>query len=331
VTHALFIPARDEHWTLIERLGRGGEAEAWRARRLTPLLADEVCVKIPLALPDDAGRRAILEEARVMSRVRHANVASLLDVVEDAHGRPILVLELIRGADLRRVQRQLLADEASFPAAVIAAVGRAISRALAAAGRALPGGLVHRDVTPHNVLLSLEGEIKLADFGVTRALERERWTRSGHLKGKCAYMAPESVRGAPLTPQADVFSLGVILFELCAGTRPFVARSFLEQVDALLSNQRPALAPLAAHVPPQLVELVEQMLAADPERRPTPDEIARALGQLSDEECALDWIRNAVRRTRGPSLARVIEGRPSSDASPARSSLGTSKRAQRAR
>jgi serine/threonine protein kinase len=215
------------------------------------------------------------------------------------------VLELVRGVDLRRLQRRLVDERKKPPIEAIAAIGRAIGRALGAAGRALPGGLVHRDVSPHNVLLSIEGEIKLADFGVTRALGRERWTASGHLKGKCAYMAPESVRGGTLSEKADVFSLGVTLFELCAGRRPFQARSFLDQVDALMNGERPRLGDLAPHVPLQVVELVEQMLAADPVDRPTPDEVTRRFGRATDEVLETKWLRDAVQSTRGPSVTRV--------------------------
>jgi serine/threonine-protein kinase len=290
---------------LLERLGRGGAAESWRARRVTPLFEDEVCVKLPHALLEPDERRAVLEEARIMARVRHANVVTLLDVVEDVRARPVLVLELVRGADLSAIQRMLRLRSARLPGAVTASLLRSLCLALAAAQRALPAGIVHRDVTPHNVLVSLEGETKLADFGIARALDRGRWTRSGLVKGKCAYIAPELVRGDGCDVKSDLFSLGVIGFELCAGTRPFAAPNVLAELAAIERGARRSLAEAAPTTPRGLVSLVEALLAHDPKNRPSPDQAARALSQLADDQCALETLRNAARLARAPGLARA--------------------------
>jgi serine/threonine protein kinase len=301
VSTLLRIPARRETWFLLDCLGRGGEAETYRARRVSKFFSDEVCVKIPLfgLTPDE--RRSVQEEARVQSMVRHSNVVSLLDVIEDARGRLIIVLELVQGTSLFGLIRQC----APFDPRVAAAIARSLCLALGAAQRAVVGGMVHRDVTPHNVLVSVEGEIKLADFGIARALRREPWTRTGHVKGKCAYIAPEMVRGERCDVRSDVFSLGVLLYELLCGERPFSGPGFLGQLDAIAHGRYRRLAARGSDVPLELADLVDVMLADVPKARPNPDVAARLLARFADDQLAVDVLRELARSSRGPSLART--------------------------
>ncbi len=292
-----------ERYVLLERLGRGGAGETWRARREGGLVAQEVCVKRPLGSPGAAERRALLEEARVLGRVRHANVVSLLDLVEDASGRLFLVLELVDGLDLRQLTTFLERRGESLSPNAVAVIGARLGRALAAAQRALPGGLVHRDVTPHNVLVSSEGEIKLADFGVARASDRERWTRTGLVKGKLAYVSPEQLRGERLDVRSDLFALGILLYELLSGRRPFPGRRAGSTLGAIANDDRVPLGPLPPDAPSTLGRMVEQMLSHEPDDRPaSADLAARLLGQGCNEQAATDELRRFVRAARGPGV-----------------------------
>jgi serine/threonine protein kinase len=277
---------------LVERLGRGGVAETWRARRETDHFDAEVCIKRPLRALGPEERRAMLEEARLLARIRHVNVVGLIDVIED-DDRPCLVLELVRGADLGQLARELARRGDRLPPPVVAAVGALLCRALAAAQRAVPGGLVHRDVTPHNVLVSTEGEIKLADFGIARAFDRERWTGPGLVKGKCAFVSPEQLGGLELDLRSDLFSVGVVLYELLSGRRPFGGPAGAGALQAIAAGDRRPLA--APHAPPALVDAVERLLAHDRAGRPpSADVAARMLARHADEQRALDVLRGTV-------------------------------------
>ena len=162
-----------------------------------------------------------------MTRLHHANVVQVFELVE-SEGRFGLVMELVRGRDLGRVLERC--RELGIRLGLVRAVqvGVEVAKALAYAHRLTvdgqPVGLVHRDVSPHNILVSYEGEVKLADFGIARAASRLDLTDPGTVKGKLAYMAPEQARGEPLDGRADVFALGVVLWELCAGPAALRAR-----------------------------------------------------------------------------------------------------------
>lgn len=297
---------REQRYVLLERLGRGGAAETWRAQRQGGLIDDEVCLKRPLFRLDEGQRRALIEEARLLARVRHANVVSLIDALEDECGGVFLVLELVRGSDLRFVNRSHALHDRRFPAGVVAHIGLALCRALGAAQRAVPGGIVHRDVTPHNVLVSYEGQIKLADFGIARASDRERWTCSGHVKGKSAYLSPEQIRDAKLDARSDLFSVGVVLYELIAGQRPFGDGSSIATLRAIENNERAPLVRAAPAVPEELAAVVEQLLEPERDRRPqSPDDAARLLSPLADEQLAIDELSRSVWALRGPGPTAV--------------------------
>lgn len=296
------VESRERRYVLIERLGRGGAAETWRARREGDWLDQELCIKRPLRSLNTEQRRAVLEEARVLARIRHANVVSLIDVAFDDEN-PCLVLELIRGLDLRLLSSALSDGRELLPPGVVAAIGAQLCRALAAAQRSVPGGLVHRDVTPHNVLISTEGEVKLTDFGVARAFDRERWTAPGLIKGKRAYVSPEQVRGEELDVRSDLFAVGVVLFELLTGKRPFGREGGGGALQAIAAGERSPLELRAADA--RLVATVEQLLAHErSDRPPSADRAAHLLGAHADEQRAAEILRARVLVARRPGLAR---------------------------
>ena len=285
-------PRRDR-FALVRPLGRGGTAETWLAKREGGLFPEEVCIKRSLRSMNRDDRRALLEEARLLARVRHANVVQLLEGCEDQAGDVFLVLELVRGVDLRVLSRALASRGRVFRPAVVAAIAMYLCRALAAAQRAVPGGLVHRDVTPHNVLVSREGEIKLADFGIARAFDREPWTRAGLVKGKTGFFSPEQLRGDALDVRSDLFAVGIIAFELLVGHRPLIEHG--TEIELRVAECQAALSRLGPAIPLGLSDAVASLLAAERSDRPaTADAAARLLSGFTDEQRALDELRQYV-------------------------------------
>ncbi|HEY3236710.1 MAG TPA: serine/threonine-protein kinase, partial [Polyangiaceae bacterium] len=162
----------------------------------------------------------------------------------------------------------------------------------AAAQRALPPGVVHRDVTPHNVLVSTEGEVKLADFGIARALDRETWTACGRVKGKVDFLSPEQLSGDQLDVRSDLFAVGVLLYELLCGVRPFRRASDTLTLEAIRLGQYLPLSAQARHLPSRLVMTVERFLQRDPSLRPrTADAAADLLAHSADEHQASVELR----------------------------------------
>ncbi len=229
---AFLVSSTGQRFELLSCIGRGATGGVYRARTIETEagFAREVCIKRLSGQLSADGERAMHEEARLLASVRHANVVSLLAMGREPTGAPFLVLELIDGANLRVLRKATArqsdpgrpAPAGGLPDQVGVHVACALVRALAAVQRAVPG-LVHRDVTPHNVLVSREGEVKLTDFGIALALDRARWTRPSVVKGKFGYMAPEQIRGEPLDARTDLFAVGVVLFELLARRRPWFA------------------------------------------------------------------------------------------------------------
>ena len=266
----------------------------YRARDRLHGVRREVCVK-RVSSPVDADHvGSVREEARLLACLRHANVVSLLDSGEDELGAPFLVLELIEGKNLRHLCRAIDAAEREarfecagyLPDRLAVHVGCALLRALAAVQRALPG-IVHRDVTPHNVLVSNEGEVKLSDFGIALARDRARATGRCIVKGKLGYLSPEQARGEDLDPRSDLFAVGVVLYELLAKTRPWPAPRGMQELRAIERGESVPLARVRPSLDAALVRAIERMLSRHREDRPaTADDALRALAPFSDGDLA---------------------------------------------
>jgi len=240
-------------------LATGGMGEVWAARDL--LLDRPVAVKVLGGALAGDGRAAerLRREARAAARLDHPNIARVLDLGEQ-DGRPYLVMELLEGESLAgRIDRA-----GAMAPAEAARVVAAVADALEAAHRA---GVVHRDVKPGNVFLTSAGEVKVLDFGIASAAGEADLT-TGALLGTAAYLAPERALGQPATPAADVYSLGVVLYELLAGRRPFECGSDIELAMAHLNAQPASLGLVAPSTPPSLVRACEHALAKDPAARP---------------------------------------------------------------
>ena len=240
-------------------LAGGGMGEVWAARDL--LLDRAVAVKVLGGAFAGDGRAAerLRREARAAGRLEHPAIARVLDLGEDG-GRPYLVMELLEGESLA----ERIARAGPMGPAEAARVVAAVAGALEAAHRA---GVVHRDVKPGNVFLTSDGGVKVLDFGIASAAGDTALT-TGDLLGTAAYLAPERALGHQATAAADVYALGVVLYELLAGRRPFEAGSDIEQAMAHINADPVPLAMVAPSVPPPLAAACQQAMAKDPAARP---------------------------------------------------------------
>jgi uncharacterized membrane protein YgcG len=249
-------------------LAVGGMGAVWAAE--DAVLGREVAVKV-LGEALAADRRAALRlrrEARAAGRLTHPGIARVLDLGEDA-GRPYLVMELLHGESLAA----RLARAGPLAPAEAVRVVAAAADALEVAHRA---GIVHRDVKPGNVFVTGGGDVKLLDFGIASAANEAALT-GGDLLGTAAYLAPERALGHDATPAADVYALGVLLYELLAGRPPFAGDTGTALVMAHVHARPASLGAVAPHVPPALAAVCERALAKDPAARPPSAVILAAL------------------------------------------------------
>jgi serine/threonine-protein kinase len=239
------LPCHLGRYTLFERIGWGGMANIYLARARTELGAHRLCV-IKEVLPElaDDGRFAemLAAEARLASRLNHANVAKVEDLGRE-DGTLYIAMEYVEGFDLRELLRRAATQKVAFPIAFSLLVVTEVLRGLDYAHRlrddeGKPLGIVHRDVSPSNVLVSLEGEVKLCDFGIARA-NATLLDEDATIQGKAGYMSPEQARGEALDARSDVFAAGIILWELLAGRRLYKA----PPGEALLAMARNAEVP----------------------------------------------------------------------------------------
>ena len=262
-------------YVLERRLALGGMAEVWSATRPGEHGGRRYALKVLLEhhARDPKMCAMFADEARLASRLHHPNIVRVEELVVAGvvHAQ---VMPLVEGRDLRRVLQAVIGAGEVVPVAVAAAIGREVARALAyahavKADDGQPLEVVHRDVSPHNVMLATDGRVLLLDFGVALARERNTKTTQGTIKGKLAYMAPEQLdpsRG-PVTARADVWSLGVVLWELLAARRLYGSRDGVELVHAVTSEVAEPVSRYRDDVPPRLAGLLAAMLTREVEAR----------------------------------------------------------------
>jgi serine/threonine-protein kinase len=282
-------------YELIEELGRGAAGMVWRARATAT--GREYAIKI---LHDD-GRLApkaaarFLQERGILLRLRHENLVAVHDLLTTADGRLALVLDLVSGGTLR----ELLRERGTLPPDTAAELLAQVADGLTVAHAT---GVVHRDLKPDNILLAptLEGgvRVKLTDFGIARLLDGSGMTTSGAVLGTPNYMAPEVIEGARATPAADVYALGIVLYELLAGRPPFDDDGC--DTAILLRHTRAAARPLSG-MPPRVWALIQACLHRDPAKRPAAETLRTTLRRLATETAGIAAI---------PPLPKGEAGRP---------------------
>lgn len=270
-----------DHLHLGPRIGRGRQAVIHQGQHQT---FGEVAVKLMEGRDGLAGERSLrrfMREASLAQRVAHPNVLRILEAGRVDFGA-YLVMELLRGFDLA----QLLARVGPFPIEALVEVGTQTARALVALDAE---GVLHRDVKPENLFLheSPDGpRVKLTDLGVGIARSGDgasRMTRSGMFVGTATYLPPEAMDQGALDVRADIYAIGVVLFELGSGTAPFTG-SFRKALEAKREGPPPSLAEKASSVPPELSEVVRKAMAVSPDDRyATPRELGSALEDVQDQ------------------------------------------------
>lgn len=275
-------------YELLRKIGSGGMAEVWMGRRAAMAGASKaVAIKLLAreVLDDPTYRTMFLEEARLSMLLTNSNVVQVFDVGE-IDGECFMVMEWVDGLNLAELTHKMLREGDRIPVVVAAHVIGEVLRALAYAHGLHHDGvqatIVHRDVSPHNVLVSISGEVKLADFGVARLAREE--TSGLHVKGKLRYMAPEQLRGRSREPTVDLYAVGAVLHELLEGQRFRSTRDEGDLYSLVLSGEHP---PLTVSVPPEIEHLRVRLLDPDPKRRiQTADEALELL-------CAWPGYRNS--------------------------------------
>lgn len=299
---------------LLAHIASGGMASVHVARA-EGTFGFERLVAIKLLHPhlanEDEFVTMIADEARMAARIRHPNVVSVLDVDEDRELGLYLVMEYVEGDHLGNVIHGTKLADATMPASVAVRVVLDLLHGLAAAhelrdGEGRPTPIVHRDVSPHNVLVGVDGMARLADFGVARAEARLTQTEAGRFKGKVAYMAPEQLADGVADERSDLFAVGVVLFETLTGRRLFRADSTAGTLKKLLHEP----IPLVSDVDPSLAPLdgvVARALSRDPnERFPSATAMADALAAAARGSVGIAEVRevaSVVRASRGAMLA----------------------------
>jgi eukaryotic-like serine/threonine-protein kinase len=275
-------------YEVLRRIAKGGMAELFLARQVGAAGIEKlvVCKRILPELAGDAEFvRMFLDEARLAAGLHHSNVVQVYDIGEAEDGY-FFAMEYLHGEDLRHVMRALEPERMPLEHALSIALGVCAGLHYAherAGSDGKPLGIVHRDVSPHNVFLTWDGGVKVLDFGIAKAARRLSETRTGALKGKIQYLSPEQCNADPVDRRSDVFAIGILLWELTVGRRLYSGKSDLVIMKAITERAAPRPSELVHDYPAGLEAVVMQAL----ERRPAQRfQTAEAL-QLALE----DWAR----------------------------------------
>lgn len=299
-------------YLLLEQFAAGGMATVHYGRQLgSEGFSRVVAIKRmhPGLMQEAQARAALIDEGRFAARVQHANVVQTLDVVVEGD-EVLLVLEHVMGESLDKLLKESVAQRRLVPPGVVVAVLAGALRGVHAAHEARgedgqPLDLVHRDLSPHNIMVDASGVPRVADFGIAKARGRVSNTQTGHLKGKLAYVAPEQIHGET-SRASDLFSMGIVLWECLALRRLFRGDNEAETLAAVLRCEVPDV-PAA---PPELLAIARKALARLPGRRyATALEFAEALEGAWPAASASEvgaWVRELVSSTLDSRAARIV-------------------------
>lgn len=326
-----------DRYRVIAKLGHGGMADVYLAASHGPAGFSKLLVlKVLHAELARTGEFLTMfrDEARLAARLNHPNIVQTYEVGE-SEGRHFIAMEYLEGQPLNRVldklgQKGPISLGVSLRIAIDALSGLNYAHELPDLD-GKPLGVVHRDITPQNVFVTYEGQVKLVDFGIAKAFDSSTHTKVGTVKGKVAYMAPEQARGEAVTRTADVFSMGVLLWELLAGRRLWEGLTDIAVIGRLVQGEIPNISTVRPELPEALATQVMRALSPDPTARPqTAEELQKSLEleleNLSNPvtsrhlgELMRDGFRDQRARVREvvqKQLQRLLRETPSGEASP---------------
>lgn len=258
-------------YILLERLAAGGMAEVYLSKS-TGAVGVNKFVAIKRILPQYSDHQDFIEmfkeEAKIAVNLNHGNVVSIYDFgVERAQF--FLVMEYVEGRNLRQILNELKKTNTQFTIEQIVYMIKEVAAGLDHAHRCIDGttgkplNIVHRDMSPQNIMVSFEGEVKIIDFGIAKAETQMEATKAGTLKGKYGYMSPEQADGQAIDPRTDIFSMGIVLWELLANDRLFTSNSEAAILRKIRECQVPSIRKINPSVPPELERIVNKALAKD--------------------------------------------------------------------
>ncbi|RME21709.1 MAG: serine/threonine protein kinase, partial [Deltaproteobacteria bacterium] len=261
-------------YLLLERINVGGMAEVFlaRSRGLHGFKRFLAIKKIlPTMAEDKEFIQMFIDEAKIASELNHASIVQIYELGK-YYDDYYISMEFVHGKDLRHIQERLMQRNEPIPLELAAFVALRICEALDYAhnktdpsGR--PLGIIHRDISPQNVIISYEGEIKICDFGIAKAANRSQKTQAGVLKGKFGYMSPEQVRGLPLDGRSDLFTVGTLLYEMVTLKRLFLGESDFSTLEKVRNADVVPPSTYNHDVPEELEEIILTALAKDVEDR----------------------------------------------------------------
>ncbi len=292
------------NYILGDRLATGGMAEVFYAQTIERHWDRPIVLKrMHERLASNRGFvEMFIDEARITTRLEHPNIVKVYDFEATERGL-YLVMELVDGPDLLAVIKRCAKLRTPIPPELAAFISCHVLEALDYAHSAKAGNrhlnVVHRDVSPSNILLTRRGHVKLADFGIARAAERQQEAQTGTLKGKFGYMSPEQVQGDKLDGRSDVFSMGIVLSEMLIARRLFSAPGEVERLMMVRRGDLTRLEKYGDHVPPELVDIIRKSLQV------TPDDRFDTAGDFRD--ALTDWLASSNRRSGAQRLADYIK------------------------
>ena len=305
-------------YTILGKLADGGMAEIFLAiQHGAEGFEKRIVLKRILTQysADPQFRNMLLDEAHISMSLQHSNIAQVLDFGVAA-GRYFMALELVDGWDLERIMQRAYANGMVWPAALSLYVTACVCRALAYAhGKSRDGkpqGIVHRDISPNNVLISDQGEVKLTDFGIAKAQRKREQTAAGVIKGKVAYMSPEQALGATIDKRSDIFSVGSMLYRLVTDKLPFEANDDMESLVRVQKAQFTPPEQVKPTVGPSVAGIVMRALRLIPgERYQTADEMLADVERVlrnefhsaGQTELKL-WLEQLGRRDEAPTIGK---------------------------
>lgn len=277
-----------QRYHVIERIDAGGMAEVFKANS-TSLQGFEKLVAIKRILPDltknERFVRMFLDEAKVSLHLNHTNCVQVFDLGL-ADGTYFIVMEYVDGTNLKNIIEQLKASRQLLQVEETAFIAIEICKGLAHAHnkrdqRQNHLAIVHRDISPPNVLISVEGEVKITDFGLAKAKSQVETTDPGIVKGKFGYLSPEAAHGEQVDARTDIFAVGIMMWEMLTGERLFLGKTDLETLQLVRKNQTPPLSRYRSDVPPAYEAIIRRALETDINKRyQTAEELATAIASF---------------------------------------------------